>query len=551
MKNILLLCFLTTQLFSQQVPLRPTNYVNDLSNVLNSYQLQDLNSISEQIEKESSSQVFTLIIDVGDNQDFNIEEYSLKVSTQWKIGQKGLDNGVLILVCPDVHQSRIEVGYGLEEYLTDAYTHQIQQQHFNPNFRQGDFYTGIKEVLTLIKNKISPTKEAGETLVNFLIWFLIISLALIGIGIYVYREYEKKKKLEEERLAKERQIKTENDRIQREAENEEAKFKKRVVESITSLKAMGDFKNANAILPKIEELFKGVKLLLADAMFKDYKDICQTGTEQINTLCQSQIEMFKIKNLIQNGYSKFSTNLDQLSHRYKNAIDNSRTILNAYDLDIWLKAEKDKVINLSKVDFSYPPGNSQVPKSQISDVVLLYQSAVENLNAEKYDIAKTNYDNAEKVLQEINFTIDSIFAKKTTIKTAIDNLNAYNTNRVDNVILTKVLDVIDYLKRHSSVISHSLKHEWNNFAAQTTHFKVNVYSRNPMLEVERIQNFLNDLDKFKKRAEKEVSDHEEERQRRMRSSSSIDIGGIGGGSSYSSFGGGGGGSFGGGGSSNS
>lgn len=267
MKNILLLCFLTTQLFSQQVPLRPTNYVNDLSNVLNSYQLQDLNSISEQIEKESSSQVFTLIIDVGDNQDFNIEEYSLKVSTQWKIGQKGLDNGVLILVCPDVHQSRIEVGYGLEEYLTDAYTHQIQQQHFNPNFRQGDFYTGIKEVLTLIKNKISPTaieqqrqlkieqkkqsKEAGETLVNFLIWFLIISLALIGIGIYVYREYEKKKKLEEERLAKERQIKTENDRIQREAENEEAKFKKRVVESITSLKAMGDFKNANAILPKI------------------------------------------------------------------------------------------------------------------------------------------------------------------------------------------------------------------------------------------------------------------------------------------------------------
>src|SRR5438445_13588701 len=72
-----------------------------------------------------------------------LEEFSHRVATAWKLGQKGTDNGVLVLVVPGDRKVRIEVGYGLEGTLTDAKSSRIIREEMVPRFRTGDFSGGI------------------------------------------------------------------------------------------------------------------------------------------------------------------------------------------------------------------------------------------------------------------------------------------------------------------------------------------------------------------------------------------------------------------------
>ena len=72
-----------------------------------------------------------------------VEEYAVRVFEQWKLGQKGKDNGVLVVVVPQDRRMRIEVGYGLEGVLTDAHASRIIRNVMTPRFRAGDFNGGI------------------------------------------------------------------------------------------------------------------------------------------------------------------------------------------------------------------------------------------------------------------------------------------------------------------------------------------------------------------------------------------------------------------------
>ena len=74
----------------------------------------------------------------------NIEEYSLELGRRWGIGQKGKDNGALLVVAPNDKQIRIEVGYGLEGILTDALSGNIINYYIIPEFKKGDIQNGIK-----------------------------------------------------------------------------------------------------------------------------------------------------------------------------------------------------------------------------------------------------------------------------------------------------------------------------------------------------------------------------------------------------------------------
>ena len=75
----------------------------------------------------------------------SIEEYANRVFNEWKLGQQGKDNGVLIIVVPDEKRMRIEVGYGLEGILTDLTASRIIQFIMTPKFRDGDYEGGIVE----------------------------------------------------------------------------------------------------------------------------------------------------------------------------------------------------------------------------------------------------------------------------------------------------------------------------------------------------------------------------------------------------------------------
>ena len=116
-----------------------------------------------------------------------LEEFSHRVATAWKLGQKGTDNGVLMLVVPGDRKVRIEVGYGLEGTLTDAKSAHIIREEMAPRFRSGDFSGGIsaglKAVLGTIEGTYSPPERkrgsAGSAGDNT--WGIFFLALVVGI----------------------------------------------------------------------------------------------------------------------------------------------------------------------------------------------------------------------------------------------------------------------------------------------------------------------------------------------------------------------------------
>jgi len=88
-----------------------------------------------------------------------LEEFSHRVATTWKLGQKGTDNGVLILVVPGDRKIRIEVGYGLEGTLTDVKSSRIIREEMAPRFRTGDFAGGITAGVKAVVGTIEGTYQ--------------------------------------------------------------------------------------------------------------------------------------------------------------------------------------------------------------------------------------------------------------------------------------------------------------------------------------------------------------------------------------------------------
>src|SRR3989441_4669083 len=96
-----------------------------------------------------------------------LEEFSHLVATTWKLGQKGTDNGVLVLIVPGERKVRIEVGYGLEGTLTDAKSSRIIREEMVPRFRDGNFpegiAAGVKAVLGTIEGTYTPAERKRGT----------------------------------------------------------------------------------------------------------------------------------------------------------------------------------------------------------------------------------------------------------------------------------------------------------------------------------------------------------------------------------------------------
>ena len=134
----LLVSFATT---AQEAPYF-SGYVNDDANLLNESTQQTLEDRLRDHEQRTTNQVTVLTIESLNG--MSIEDYSLSVAEPLKIGQDEKDNGILLLVARDDREMRIEVGYGLEPYLSDAYASRIIREVIAPRFRDNDFDGGIE-----------------------------------------------------------------------------------------------------------------------------------------------------------------------------------------------------------------------------------------------------------------------------------------------------------------------------------------------------------------------------------------------------------------------
>ena len=119
-----------------------TGRVVDQARVLSPSIKDELETMLATHENNTTNQVVVVTIkSLGNAQ---IEEYSLELARHWGIGQKGKDNGVVLVVAPNDKQVRIEVGYGLEGTLTDALSSNIINYYIIPEFKKGDIQNGIK-----------------------------------------------------------------------------------------------------------------------------------------------------------------------------------------------------------------------------------------------------------------------------------------------------------------------------------------------------------------------------------------------------------------------
>src|SRR5206468_11044657 len=113
-------------------------------------------------EMKTSNQVAVLILPSLEGEP--LESFSHRVGTTWKLGQKGTDNGVLLLLALRERKVRIEVGYGLEGTLTDLRSAHIIRNDIVPRFRAGDLPGGIAAGVHAILGTIEGTYTATEAL---------------------------------------------------------------------------------------------------------------------------------------------------------------------------------------------------------------------------------------------------------------------------------------------------------------------------------------------------------------------------------------------------
>ena len=131
--------------------------ITDNAELLGAGTKQELNALLKAHEAETGNQVAVLTVNSLEGE--SVEEYAHTVFNTWKLGQKGKDNGVLLLVAPQERRMRIEVGYGLEGTLTDVAASRIIRNVMAPRFKEGDFEAGIAAGVKTVIGQLSGSAE--------------------------------------------------------------------------------------------------------------------------------------------------------------------------------------------------------------------------------------------------------------------------------------------------------------------------------------------------------------------------------------------------------
>ena len=137
-----------------------TGRVNDTAGMLSATTRQQLEDVLARLEQTDSTQIVVLTIPSLGGEV--LEEFSIKVVDQWKIGQKGLDNGALLMIAKNDRKIRIEVGYGLEGSLTDLMAGRIIRNVIVPHFKAGNFDQGVIEGVQAMIKAVRDEYKASE-----------------------------------------------------------------------------------------------------------------------------------------------------------------------------------------------------------------------------------------------------------------------------------------------------------------------------------------------------------------------------------------------------
>jgi uncharacterized protein len=143
-------------------------------------QLQDL-------ERRTGAQVAVLTVDSLEGDP--IEDFAVRVFQTWKLGRQGVNDGALFVVARQERRMRIEVGYGLEDRLTDARSRQILDDIVRPHFRDGNFGAGVEAGVNAIASVIDgaslpPRQQARSRGIDTIGLLVMGGIFLLVIGTF-------------------------------------------------------------------------------------------------------------------------------------------------------------------------------------------------------------------------------------------------------------------------------------------------------------------------------------------------------------------------------
>ena len=148
---LLLMCVCALAQAQQLAPIPALDSpVIDTTGTLDAATKQALEAQAFALQQRKGSQLQVLMVPTVQPED--IAQYAVRAFEQWKLGRKGVDDGVLLVVAKDDHRVRIEVGYGLEGAIPDATSERVIQEYLVPKFRADDYAGGIADgTATLVK----------------------------------------------------------------------------------------------------------------------------------------------------------------------------------------------------------------------------------------------------------------------------------------------------------------------------------------------------------------------------------------------------------------
>ena len=162
-----LLLALGAALLALEVPEPPNRWYTDRANLLSPEAADALNRKLAEFEQQSGAQFIIYVFPSLEGE--SMEDFTIRSVEKWKVGQKKYDNGVVLFVFVQDRKVRIEVGYGLEGSLTDAFSSRVIREFITPYFRQNDYAGGLNAAADAIIKKVRtgeepvpPLQPAGE-----------------------------------------------------------------------------------------------------------------------------------------------------------------------------------------------------------------------------------------------------------------------------------------------------------------------------------------------------------------------------------------------------
>lgn len=572
MKRLILILMLPLVMLGQNYPEHKGNsYINDFANVIPDDREWDIDKkIRDFMDASSIEMTIVTVNTIGDE---NIDDYTNELFKRWGVGKKGLDNGVMVLAAIKDRKWRIEVGYGLEPWLTDGYTKRRAESIMVPYMKKGDFFNAFDGLISDFIGTLGHTnwdtrvanhqaaekkrleeesaaaqmrleyarqqdKESQERMDAFLgglPWVLGI-LALIGAGIYfAAREYNRRmeiKRAEEERLRRIAEAKSRNN-------NYLERFKNIIGKLTVQQKFKMDqlIKNMNQTVPTLEGILNIRDQETEEFLDNEYSSLKNSGDELV-AQAEDALSVISEVNSMEEYIKTFpglildtkrnaeTAKMKNESSTYRKRDWNMTTIVGCTN-----KAEK----------------LLHDMQQALWDVAPYHQHNIPHI--------KTVLQNLKKLKQEAHGQLE--YAQKYT-KEVVDHLAymekaasyvAQNRNRIDSL-------VADARRRiHHSDVTSSTKRRFDDIETKASTFDASRVV-DIALTYKGLSEIIEELEYVIRKANSDISDAEaererirrkkedDERRRRAAASSSSSYGGssYGGGSSFgggsSSFGGG-------------